>query len=175
MNILHLCFRALDETFVTGSLSFFPALADVAPEWSGYNKFLKTIENTSNFFRNVVKEHEKTITEGEPRDYIDAYLEEIRSSKDEPSSSFSQSRGCKSSDSDVLRFLYIPGYCPHRCRVKNRKIRFRSVKRIVVCRVVSCRMQLNPALLSAFNIPRTKRLLKIFIQTLENLKSKTGA
>ena len=95
--IFYICiiFRQLDETFVTGILSFVPILADIAPEWSGYNNLLRTVKTTSSFFQSVVTEHEKSITEGDPRDYIDAYLEEIRNSKDNPNSSFSKDKGRK--------------------------------------------------------------------------------
>ena len=39
------------------------------------------------FFRTAIAEHKDTITEGQPRDFIDTYLEEVKKTQD-PSSSF---------------------------------------------------------------------------------------
>jgi len=74
-------------------MSFFPTLATVFPECSGYNKLVRTIDNTFKFFQGVVTEHENTVTDEEPRDYIDAYLQEIKRCKDEPNSSFARDKG----------------------------------------------------------------------------------
>ena len=41
------------------------------------------------FFRKTIAEHEETLTGGEPRDFIDAYLEEVKKTTD-PTSSFYQ-------------------------------------------------------------------------------------
>jgi len=53
------------------------------------------MKETANFFESIVTEHKKTITEDDPRDYIDAYLDEMKKSKEDPNSSFSKSKGCK--------------------------------------------------------------------------------
>ena len=60
--------------------SKFPALIPLA---DGDRFRGKTFE----FFRKAIQEHKETITEGQPRDFIDAYLEEVKKTQD-PSSSF---------------------------------------------------------------------------------------
>ena len=47
---------------------------------------------TFEFFRKAIQEHKETITEGQPRDFIDAYLEEVRKTQDSSSSFYANSK-----------------------------------------------------------------------------------
>ena len=60
--------------------SKFPALVPLADGDLFRNKVFQ-------FFRETIREHKETITEGQPRDFIDTYLEEVSKTKD-PASSF---------------------------------------------------------------------------------------
>jgi len=88
----------LDATFVESIMGFYPILATLFPEATGYNKLTHTIAKTWEFFQGVVNEHKNTVTDEEPRDYMDAYLQEIKRNKDESKSSFTGDtgdKGCK--------------------------------------------------------------------------------
>lgn len=74
------------EIDMIGTLfSHFPILRFVAPEFSGYNLYIKTHEPIWRFIRNEVKKHKETWDPNNPRDLIDTYLNIINSS-DKPES-----------------------------------------------------------------------------------------
>ena len=61
------------------------------PNWSGYNYLLSTTKPVKKLFNDTIKEHEKTLQDGHPRDYIDAFLQEVKKTED-PNSSFHKSK-----------------------------------------------------------------------------------
>jgi len=76
-----------------GYLLFFPQLADWIPEWSGYNKVVEIVKPLWNIFEGVVIDHEKDPADpNHPRDFIDTFLNEIKSTVD-PRSSFYKDAG----------------------------------------------------------------------------------
>ena len=57
------------------------------------------------FFRKAIQEHKDTMTEGQPRDFIDTYLDEVKKTQD-PSSSFypnSKDGGRQTRASHIIR------------------------------------------------------------------------
>lgn len=56
---------------------FMPWLTKLFPEWSGWNAFMRDIKPSNDFLKIFIEEHRKTITRNEPRDFTDAYLDEI--------------------------------------------------------------------------------------------------
>ena len=100
MNMDHLkvelyAFRTTEAVFGANPkmmfISFFPKLAKMFPNWSGYNYLLSAVEPVKNFFNNTIKEHERTLQDEHPRDYIDAVLLEVKNT-DDPNSSFHKSK-----------------------------------------------------------------------------------
>lgn len=65
--------------------SHFPVLRFIAPDFSGYNLYVKTHEPIWNFIRNEVKKHKETWDPSNPRDLIDTYLN-ILNGSDKPES-----------------------------------------------------------------------------------------
>jgi len=70
----------------------YPKVAKFFPNWSGWNYLLKTIAPRHKLFEETIHEHQRTISEGHPRDFIDVYLQEVKKT-DDPSSSFHKSAG----------------------------------------------------------------------------------
>lgn len=65
--------------------SHFPILRFVAPEYSGYNLYVKTHEPIWRFIRNELRKHKETWDPNNPRDLIDTYLN-ILNGSDKPES-----------------------------------------------------------------------------------------
>jgi hypothetical protein len=84
----------MNEVFCQSVLSFVPELATLFPERSGWNSLIKAIDTATMYLEGVVADHEKTYTDGEPRDFIDTYLAEIYKTKDKDSN-FYKEKGCK--------------------------------------------------------------------------------
>jgi len=57
-----------------------PILRYILPEESGWNKQKESVEETYALMRDIVKQHKETFDEENPRDFIDMYLKEIKSS-----------------------------------------------------------------------------------------------
>ncbi len=66
---------------------FYPAVAKMFPNWSGWSILLKSLEGRAQTFDKTIAEHEQTLPDNEPRDFIDAFLMEVRQTTD-PKSSF---------------------------------------------------------------------------------------
>lgn len=90
-NFLFCFYRQLDEVFVKGVISFLPELTWIAPEWTGWNALNRAIDNAAKFFKGIIQEHEQTLSEDNPRDYIDSYLLEVKKAKDSQSSFYKES------------------------------------------------------------------------------------
>ena len=70
---------------------FFPKLAKLFPNWSGYNELLNTQKPIRKLFNDTIEEHEKTLQNEHPRDFIDAFLQEVKAT-DDVNSSFHKSK-----------------------------------------------------------------------------------
>jgi len=73
---------------------FIPWLAKVAPTLSGYKNILRNVETVLGFLGKHLDAHRANFVEGQPRDFVDAYFQEIKNTSD-PDSSFYQERGCE--------------------------------------------------------------------------------
>ena len=72
-----------------------PDVAKLIPQLSGWNMMLDVIKKFKEIINEHVDRHRKEQTENEnPRDFIDAYLKEIKETTD-PSSSFYKDAGSK--------------------------------------------------------------------------------
>lgn len=71
----------------SGALFLFPTLCKLAPNFTGYKKYLEAHDILFTMLRETYEEHKTSFQVGQPRDYLDSYLEEILASED-PSSSF---------------------------------------------------------------------------------------
>jgi len=69
---------------------FYPAIAKYFPNWSGWNYLTKLEAKRRKIFEKAILEHQQTLSEGPPRDLIDAYLQEIEKTTD-PTSVFHKS------------------------------------------------------------------------------------
>lgn len=71
----------LQEVDMYGALfSHFPILRFLAPEFSGYNRYLEVHVLMFDFIERAVNKHKKDFkVENEPRDLLDAYLRELKS------------------------------------------------------------------------------------------------
>jgi len=74
---------------------FAPWLLEIAPSFTGYDKFVKLADTFGNFIDTTIEEHKRTFPEGgECRDFTDAYLTEVKGTTDK-SSSFYKETGDK--------------------------------------------------------------------------------
>ncbi len=69
---------------------FYPKIAKMFPNWSGWNHLLKLLEPRQKLFHETIEEHKQTLQEGYTRDLIDVYLQEAQKTTDS-SSSFHES------------------------------------------------------------------------------------
>ncbi|XP_065162039.1 probable cytochrome P450 303a1 [Atheta coriaria] len=72
-NILTELFKNID--MIGTIFSYFPFLIYFAPEYSGYNLYMKTHVPIWKFITQEIEKHKKTHVPGSPRDLIDVYLE----------------------------------------------------------------------------------------------------
>ena len=74
-----------------------PQIAKLAPRLTGYVEVLKVVQGVRNFIAEHVNRHRREKpADGNPRDFIDAYLKEIEATTD-PTSTFYKHIGRKSS------------------------------------------------------------------------------
>ncbi|CAG7832509.1 unnamed protein product, partial [Allacma fusca] len=77
----------IEETDITSTLSIFlPWLATAAPNLSGYKKMIEGFPMVCNFLQMKIKEHSINYIENHPRDFVDAYTDEILKTTDSHSS-----------------------------------------------------------------------------------------
>lgn len=86
-------FEKINRAFRAGSAAgnaanAFPILRKIAPGLSGYKHVMDTVKDLQDFFREIIKEHEKTIDENNPRDLIDVYLRELKQQSSNPDTTF---------------------------------------------------------------------------------------
>ncbi|ODN00935.1 Methyl farnesoate epoxidase [Orchesella cincta] len=68
-----------------GMLIFMPWVGHLMPEWSGYNKIRKVIEDNKSFFEEAVNEHKENFQEDNIKDFIDVFLNETNKTTDSSS------------------------------------------------------------------------------------------
>lgn len=69
-----------------GLLSHMPFLRFIAPNWCNYNETMSLLRKQWKFIDEEITKHELDLTDGEPRDLIEAFLLEISSRKGNDSS-----------------------------------------------------------------------------------------
>jgi uncharacterized membrane-anchored protein YjiN (DUF445 family) len=57
------------------------------PNWSGWNFVKSTFRPRQILFQDIIDEHFRTLPDAQPRDFIDAYLQQVKRTED-PNSSF---------------------------------------------------------------------------------------
>ena len=88
--------RGIELASSSAVLLFAPWLAKVLPEWLlGVAEMREMRDRTHDFLREVVEEHRLTRTPGDPRDFIDAFLDE------------SERPGCHPSFNDPLQLVVV--------------------------------------------------------------------
>jgi hypothetical protein len=75
---------------------FMPWLTKLAPEWSGWNAFMADIQPTHDFLKIFLDEHKKSGIRESPRDFTDAYLDEIARTENKNSSFYKEEGGMSS-------------------------------------------------------------------------------
>jgi len=70
-------------------------VANLAPEWSGWNNYLNSIPPAKALMEELIANHKDTFSPVHLRDFTDAYINEIYNTTD-PSSSFHKEKGCTS-------------------------------------------------------------------------------
>lgn len=79
-----------EKAHMFGALfSHFPILRIVAPEYSGYNTYLKAHLPIWNFLNKELQKHKQTVTSFEARDFMDVYLQTLNT-EEKPSSFFTE-------------------------------------------------------------------------------------
>ncbi|OXU26364.1 hypothetical protein TSAR_002453 [Trichomalopsis sarcophagae] len=68
-----------DVDMVGCLFNHFPFLKYVAPEMSGYNKFMETHQQLWKFLKDELENHKKTFDPATPRDLMDVYLQALQS------------------------------------------------------------------------------------------------
>jgi len=82
----------LEETQYTGPLLFLPWLLKIAPGFTRWNDFIRSINSVHEFLKLAIQNHKKKLFSHTNKDFIDAYLEEIDKTGD-PDSSFYKTKG----------------------------------------------------------------------------------
>ncbi|XP_063919935.1 probable cytochrome P450 305a1 isoform X2 [Zophobas morio] len=73
--------KAFDMT--GGTLSLYPWLRYILPEWSGYNLIQRVNANMKNFFMKTIYEHQQSWKEGKNDDLIYRYISEMRANNND--------------------------------------------------------------------------------------------
>ncbi|CAG7720272.1 unnamed protein product, partial [Allacma fusca] len=71
---------------------FMPWINKISPTLSGYIKMMEEATPLNNFINKKIDQHNANYIPEQPRDYVDAYTDEVRKTKD-PNSSFHPERG----------------------------------------------------------------------------------
>ena len=101
--IFTLFFRNIEENNGLAAIGMFiPWLTKLFPTLSGYEAMMKDMVPLLNFLDTPILHHKKTHVTGQPRDFIDVYIDEIKKTTD-PKSSFYRSIG------GLCKIIY----CPH--------------------------------------------------------------
>jgi len=75
---------------------FFPKLAQRFPNLSGWNYLIKTVAPRRDLVRKAIEEHQRTIQfDGHPRDFIDTFLQSIKTTDDTSSSFYGEAASKK--------------------------------------------------------------------------------
>ncbi len=67
-------------------ITCYPKLAQLIPNWSGWNYVASLAKVRHDLFDSIIDEHRATRSEGQPRDFIDVYLSEVDKTEDKTSS-----------------------------------------------------------------------------------------
>ncbi|XP_071445902.1 methyl farnesoate epoxidase isoform X2 [Hetaerina americana] len=86
LKLLRTRSRAFD--MAGGMLSQFPWLRHIAPKASGYTLLLDVNARMKEFLMETIEKHKEGYVEGCLRDLIDAYIREMKSRKEDPTSTF---------------------------------------------------------------------------------------
>jgi cytochrome P450 len=81
-----------DNNFNAAISTFMPWLAEIAPKLSGFEKAMKEAVPIISYITKQIDQHHQTYVEGQPRDYIDCYTDEVKKTTD-PSSPFHEKNG----------------------------------------------------------------------------------
>jgi len=94
---------------------FYPRIAKMFPNWSGWNFLLDTLKPRQKLFRETIEEHSRTLPDGHARDFIDVYLQEVQRTT-YPDSVFHKSRaGTTYIQGGVA--LYFAIMCKYKCHI----------------------------------------------------------
>lgn len=75
---VHLLIDNANNSAFAGPLNFAPFLKKIPGDPFGARRISNNVRQTFEFFRKEIKEHEISLDENEVRDFIDAYLKEIK-------------------------------------------------------------------------------------------------
>ncbi|KDR22559.1 methyl farnesoate epoxidase-like isoform X2 [Zootermopsis nevadensis] len=90
-DLLHALTRLFRSGSQTGGIvNAVPILKIIAPQVTGHQETLDHVTNLKFFFRNIIREHDKTFKENDLRDFIDVYLKEMKHQSDNENSTFSE-------------------------------------------------------------------------------------
>jgi hypothetical protein len=75
---VHLLIDNANNAAFAGPLNFAPFLKKIPGDPFGARRISNNVRQTFEFFRKEIKEHEISLDDNEVRDFIDAYLKEIK-------------------------------------------------------------------------------------------------
>ncbi|XP_044756274.1 methyl farnesoate epoxidase-like [Coccinella septempunctata] len=81
MGIIHDAFRMLDMS--GGVLNQIPLLRYLAPKSSGYREIMEVMQGLWNFLEDTVKDHKCNFSADNPKDLIEAFLQEMTTQNDD--------------------------------------------------------------------------------------------
>ncbi len=85
--------RVFKKTRNTGYSIAFPWLVTLVPRLSGWEVILNSFQTLVSTMVKTVEEHKSSIRDGEPRDFIDICLEEIKCTMDPKSAFYGKQSG----------------------------------------------------------------------------------
>jgi cytochrome P450 len=86
LAIKHLTTNVEESNPIAFLCVFIPILAKIAPKLLGYTKIVEGDKKIVDFIRKPVEEHIATWQSGQPRDFIDVYLDEVEKTENNDSS-----------------------------------------------------------------------------------------
>ncbi|XP_054289481.1 methyl farnesoate epoxidase-like [Macrosteles quadrilineatus] len=156
LNYIHQSFSLQDMS--GGLLNQMPFIRYIAPERSTYNKNLEILSNTYSFLTEMIEEHKKTLNPNHTRDFIDAFLIEIKKNENNKDSTFTEEQllvllmdlfmAGSDSTSNTLSFTIL--YLLHFPRIHDRVLA--EIEEVVG----NCR---PPSLQDKPNMPYTEALI----------------